>query len=99
MNEHAPDEHVRWEMRLYIAGETPSAMIALDNLKRVCDQHLRDRCDIEVIDLSKHPELAAKKNITAIPTLVKELPLPVRKLIGDLSAIDKVLVGLDLRKK
>jgi circadian clock protein KaiB len=99
MNIRTGADQEKWEMRLYIAGETPSTRVALDNLKRVCYQHLKDRCEIQVVDLSRHPELAAKKNITAIPTLVKELPPPVRKLIGDLSAIDKVLVGLDLKKK
>lgn len=94
--EEAPE---KWEMRLYIAGETPRARVALDNLKRVCYQHLRGLCEIEVIDLSKHPELVAKNDITAIPTLVKELPLPVRTLIGDLSSTEKVLVGLDLKRK
>jgi circadian clock protein KaiB len=86
-------------MRLYIAGETPRARVALDNLKKVCYQHLRDRCNIVIIDLSKHPDLAVKNEITAIPTLVKELPEPVRTLIGDLSSTEKVLVGLDLKKK
>jgi circadian clock protein KaiB len=88
----------KWEMRLYIAGETPRSRAALDNLKRVCWNYLRDMCNIEVIDLSKQPEMAAIKQITAIPTLVKELPLPIRRLIGDLSDMEKVLIGLDLTK-
>ncbi len=87
----------RWEMRLYIAGETPRSRVALDNLKRACWDYLRDPCNIEVIDLYMHPEMAAKKQITETPTLVKELPPPVRRLIGDLSATEKVIIGLDLR--
>jgi circadian clock protein KaiB len=86
-------------MRLYIAGETQSSKHAIDNLRDICDEYLKDRCEIEVIDLKKHPELAAKREIFAIPTLVKELPLPVRKMIGDLHATEKVLMGLDLHKK
>ena len=88
----------KWEMRLYIAGETPRSRVAIDNLKRICWDYLGDRCNIEVIDLRKRPEMAAKKQITEIPTLVKELPLPVRRLIGDLSNTNKVLIGLDLQK-
>lgn len=91
-----PEE--KWEMRLYVVGETPRSKAALDNLKSVCWHHLRGQCHIEVVDLSKYPELAAKKEIWAIPTLAKELPLPVRRLIGDLSHTEKVLVGLDLAK-
>jgi circadian clock protein KaiB len=86
-------------MRLYIAGETESSNHAVRNLRDICDEYLKDRCEIEVVDLKKHPELAAMKQIFAIPTLVKELPLPVRKLIGDLHATEKVLLGLDLSRK
>ncbi len=85
-----------WEMRLYVAGETDRTRNALDNLRNLCDIYLKDRCHIEVVDLRKHPEIAAKKEIFAIPTLVKELPLPVRKLIGDLHSTENVLVGLDI---
>jgi circadian clock protein KaiB len=88
-----------WEMRLYVAGETERSRHAIDNLKDICDIYLKDRCHIEVIDLRTHPEIAAKKEIFAIPTLVKELPPPVRKVIGDLHAIEKVLVGLDIARK
>jgi circadian clock protein KaiB len=88
-----------WVMRLYIAGETESSKHAIQNLRSICDEYLKDRCEIEVVDLRKHPELASKEQIFAIPTLVKELPLPVRKLIGDLHATEKVLVGLDLSRK
>jgi circadian clock protein KaiB len=86
-------------MRLYIAGETETSKHAIRNLEDICDEYLKDRCEIEVVDLRKHPELAAKKEIFAIPTLVKELPLPVRKLIGDLHSTEKVLLGLDLSRK
>jgi circadian clock protein KaiB len=88
-----------WIMRLYIAGETQRTRNAVGNLKNICDEYLKDRCDIEVIDLRKHPELAEKKEIFAIPTLVKELPLPIRKMIGDLHEKEKVLIGLDLARK
>ena len=88
----------KWEMRLYIAGETPRSRVALDNLKRVCWNYLSGQCNIKVIDLRKHPEMAARKQITEIPTLIKELPPPMRRLIGDLSKTEKVLVGLDLHK-
>jgi circadian clock protein KaiB len=86
-------------MRLYIAGETESSKNAVRNIRDICDEYLKDRCEIEVVDLRKHPELASKKQIFAIPTLVKELPLPVRKLIGDLHSTEKVLLGLDLSRK
>lgn len=84
---------------MYIAGETEVAKHAIENLRKVCDEHLKDRCNIVIIDLKKHPEMAAKKQILAIPTLVKELPPPVRKVIGDLHATEKVLVGLDIMRK
>lgn len=88
-----------WVLKLYIAGETEVAKKAIRNLQKVCDEHLKDRCDIEVIDLRQHPELALEKEIVAIPTLVKELPPPVRKLIGDLHATGKVFVGLDVQRQ
>ncbi|HUL61984.1 MAG TPA: circadian clock KaiB family protein [Methanocella sp.] len=88
-------------MRLYIAGETDRTRNALRNLEDICDEYPKDRCEIEVIDVRKRPELAVKKRLYAIPTLIKELPLPVRRLIGDLHEREKVLLGLDLslRKK
>jgi circadian clock protein KaiB len=89
----------KWEFRLYVAGETPKAKMALDNLKAICYEYLKGLFCFEVIDLRKHPELAVEKNITAIPTLIKESPLPVRTIIGDLSQKDKVLVGLDIIPK
>jgi circadian clock protein KaiB len=85
------------ELRLYIAGQTPKSLLALKNLKHICEQHLDGKYRIEIIDLVKCPQLAQGDQILAIPTLVRNLPTPVRKIIGDLSNTDKVLVGLDLR--
>jgi len=86
-----------WILRLYVAGQTPKCLLALVNLKKICEEHLRDRYTIEVVDLLKQPQLAQGDQILAIPTLVKRLPPPVNKMIGDLSNTEKVLVGLDLR--
>lgn len=83
-------------LRLYVAGQTPKSLAALSNLKKICDDHLKDRYRIEVIDLVKNPQLAQGDQILAIPTLVKKLPVPMRKIIGDLSNTDRVLVGLDI---
>ena len=87
----------KWQLRLYIAGNTPKSTAALINLKKYCELHLQDRYELEVIDLLLHPQLAAGDQILAIPTLVRKVPVPVRKIIGDLSNEEKVLVGLDLR--
>jgi circadian clock protein KaiB len=87
----------RWALRLYIAGNTPKSMTALANLKKYCEEHLCDRYTLEIIDLLKQPQLAAGDQILAVPTLVRKVPVPVRKIIGDLSNAEKVLVGLDLR--
>ena len=87
----------KWQLRLYIAGNTPKSTAALINLKKYCELHLDDRYELEVIDLLLHPQLAAGDQILAIPTLVRKVPVPVRKIIGDLSNEEKVLVGLDLR--
>jgi circadian clock protein KaiB len=84
------------KLRLYVAGQTPKSLAAMSNLKKICDEHLNGRYKIEVIDLVKNPQLAQGDQILAIPTLVKKLPVPVRKIIGDLSNTDRVLVGLDL---
>ena len=88
-----------WELRLYVAGQTPKSVTALANLKKHCEQHLKGRYKIEVIDLLVNPQLAEGDQILAIPTLVKKVPEPVRKIIGDLSNKEKVLVGLDIRIK
>ena len=87
----------KWELRLYIAGNTQRSATALSNLKRYCEEHLKGIYEIEVIDLLKNPQLAEGDQILAIPTLVKKVPEPVRKIIGDLSNEEKVLVGLDIR--
>jgi circadian clock protein KaiB len=86
-----------WTLRLYVAGQTPKCMTAFANLKKICEQHLAGKYKIEIIDLLKDPQLAQGDQILAIPTLVRKLPQPVRKIIGDLSNTERVLVGLDLR--
>jgi len=85
-----------WTLRLYVAGQTPKSITAFDNLKRICEEHLAGRFQIEVIDLLEQPQLARGDQILAIPTLVRRLPEPVRKIIGDLSNTERVLIGLDL---
>jgi circadian clock protein KaiB len=87
----------RWQLRLYVAGMTPEAQRALANLESLCEEHVGDRYSIEVVDLLERPQLAADEQIFALPTVVRKLPLPVRKIIGDLSDTTKVVVGLDLR--
>ncbi|WP_264048405.1 circadian clock KaiB family protein [Methylobacterium flocculans] len=93
------DEDGHYRLRLYVAGQTVRSMAALANLKRVCEEHLAGRYDIEVIDLVKNPQLAAGDQILAIPTLVRRLPEPLKRMVGDLSNTEKVLVGLDIRPK
>ena len=88
-----------YHLRLYVAGQTAKSMAAMANLKRVCEEHLPGRYDIEVIDLLLNPQLAAGDQILAIPTLVRKLPAPLKRIIGDLSNTEKVLVGLDIRPK
>src|SRR3990172_7540544 len=85
-------------LRLYVAGQTPKAMTAFDNLKKICEEYLEGRYQIQVVDLLKNPQLASGDQILAIPTLVRRLPLPIRKIIGDLSNTERVLVGLNLRE-
>ena len=87
----------RWELRLYVAGKTARSVAAFENLQRLCEEHLRGKYHIEVVDLLLHPQLAKGDQIVAIPTLVRKLPEPIRKLIGDLSNIERTLVGLQLR--
>jgi circadian clock protein KaiB len=89
-------ENEVWNLRLYVAGQTPKSQTAFANLKKICEEHLNGKCHIEVIDLVKNPRLAAGDKILAIPTLVRKLPEPVRKIIGDLSNTERVLVGLDI---
>jgi len=85
-----------WRLRLYVAGQTPKSITALANLQRLCDTHLAGRYRIEVIDLVSQPHLARRDDIVVIPTLVRQLPPPLRKIIGDLSNVERVLVGLDV---
>jgi circadian clock protein KaiB len=86
-----------WELRLYVAGTTPKSIKALSNLKRICEEHLAGKYHIEVIDLVENPHLARQDQIVAIPTLVRKLPEPMRKIIGDLANEERVLVGLEVR--
>ena len=95
VEEENPNE--TWELRLYVAGQTPKSVTALTNLKKYCEQHLKGRYQLEVIDLLTHPQLAEGDQILAIPTLVRKVPEPIRKIIGDLSNEERVLVGLDVR--
>ncbi len=89
-----PDD--KWVLRLYIAGQTPKALTAFSNLKKICEEQLDGKYSIEVIDLLISPQLGSEDQILALPTLVRKLPVPVRKIIGDLSNTERVLVGLDL---
>lgn len=86
-----------WELRLYVAGQTAKSVEAFATLKKICEEHLAGKYDIEIIDLLKNPQLARNDQIIAVPTLVRKLPMPIRKIIGDLSRTERVLVGLDLR--
>ena len=85
-----------WNLRLYVAGQTPKSITAFANLKKICEEHLKGKYKIEVIDLLKEPKLAQGHQIVAIPTLVRELPEPIKKIIGDLANTERVLVGLDI---
>jgi circadian clock protein KaiB len=95
--EGTPQEKEFWDLRLYVAGQTPRSMAAFANLKRICEEHLAGRYHIEVIDLIQNPRLAQGDQILAIPTLVRKLPEPIRKIVGDLSNTERTLVGLDVR--
>jgi circadian clock protein KaiB len=93
-----PEESIDlWQLRLFVAGQTPKSLAAFANPKKICEEHLSGKYRIEIIDLLKNPTLAKGDQILAIPTLVRKLPEPVKKIIGDLSNTDRVLVGLDLR--
>ena len=92
----AGDRELAMKLRLYVAGQTPKSLAALSNLKRICAKHLYGKYELEVVDLIKNPQRAQGDQILAIPTLVRNLPVPIRKIIGDLSSVDRVLVGLDL---
>ena len=88
-----------FDLRLYVAGQTPKALRAFSNLRKICDEHLEGRYRIEVIDLLENPTLGQGDQILALPTLVRRLPVPIKKIIGDLSNTERVLVGLDLRER
>jgi len=87
-----------WELRLYVAGQTPKSIQAFANLKRICEEYLAGKYRIEVVDLMENPQLAQGDQILAVPTLVRKLPPPIKKIIGDLSNTERVLVGLDVRQ-
>lgn len=88
-----------WELRLYVAGQTPNSIKAFANLKRICEKELKNRYSIKVIDLLENPQLAKGDKIIAIPTLVRKLPVPVKKIVGSLQNSERVIVGLDLKRK
>ncbi len=89
----------KWELKLYVAGQTAKSLLAFANLKKICEDHLQDEYHIEIIDLMQNPQLARGEQIFALPTLVRKHPEPVRKIIGDLSDTERVLAGLDLRPR
>jgi circadian clock protein KaiB len=91
------DPTATWLLRLYVAGQTPKSIAAFTNLKRICETHLKGQYQIEVVDLLVHPQLAKGDQIVAVPTLVRQLPPPVKKIIGDLAKEERVLIGLDLK--
>lgn len=92
-------DHKEYELRLYIAGTTPKSVLAMKNLQRYCDEYLEGRYSIEIIDLLTKPQLALGDQILAVPTLVRRMPVPIRRIIGDLSNEERVLIGLDLRER
>ena len=101
-NGHPPQSEAdgaRWNLRLYVAGQTPRSLTAFKNLKEICEEYLKGQYHIEVIDLMENPTLARGDQILAIPTLVRKLPQPIRKIIGDLSNTERVLVGLDIQPR
>lgn len=94
----AAQDNVRYVLRLYVTGNTPRAMRAVVNIRKICEEHLEGRYDLEIIDISEHPTLAEGEQIIAAPTLIKKLPQPLRRFIGDMSQTERILLGLDLRK-
>ncbi len=92
-------EKEKYVLRLYITGMTAKSKLAVQNIKKICKENLKDRCDLEIIDIYRDPVLAKGDQIIATPTLIKKLPIPLRKFIGDMSEAEKILVGLDLRSK
>jgi len=98
-NDQAPETGEKWLLRLYVAGRTPKCVAALENLKRFCAEHMAGRYEIEVVDLLENPRLAKDDQIVAIPTLVRKLPEPLKKIIGNLSDTERMLVGLDMKPR
>ena len=96
-NKKNVDVNGKWILKLYVAGQTPKSMAAFENLKKICQNYLNEKYEIQVIDLLKNPQLAEGDQILAIPTLVRKLPVPFRKIIGDLSNTERVLIGLDIK--
>jgi circadian clock protein KaiB len=94
----SPDPDGMYHLRLYVAGQSPKSVRAVENLRRVCEEHLSGRYEIELVDLVENPHLARGDEIIAVPTLIRKLPEPIRRIIGDLSDVEKVLVGLQLSK-
>jgi circadian clock protein KaiB len=103
VNGHSPqsdsNDTARWNLRLYVAGQTPRSLTAFKNLKDICEEYLKGKYHIEVVDLMENPTLARGDQILAVPTLVRKLPQPIRKIIGDLSNTERVLVGLDIQQR
>ncbi len=97
MSKDSPPETAIYQLRLYVAGQTPKSLAAIANLRNICEENLKEKYQIEVIDLIKTPQLAKGDQIIAVPTLVRKLPQPIKKIIGDLSNEEKVLVGLDIK--
>jgi circadian clock protein KaiB len=95
----AQQKHVRYVLKLYVAGVTPRSAAAIKSVTATCEEHLNGRYELEIIDIYQHPTLAKGEQILAVPTLIKQLPLPLKKIIGDMAKADRVLVGLDLRPK
>ena len=95
----AGSRQAKYVLRLYVSGSTLKSKLAVENIKRVCEQHLKGRYDLEVIDIHQQANLARDEQIVAVPTLIKRLPLPLQRLVGDMSDLDKVLFGLDLRMR
>ena len=89
----------RYFLRLYVAGQTPKSVLAITNIKKICEENLKGRYVLDVIDIYQQPQLAQGKQIIAVPTLIKKLPPPLRRIIGDMSNTERVLIGLDLQKK
>jgi circadian clock protein KaiB len=96
-NGSAAEPHEMWELRLYVTGQSPNSVRAIENLRRVCEEHNPGRYQIEVVDLLENPRLAIQDQILAVPTVVRKLPAPIKKIVGDLSDVDRLLVGLQVR--